>query len=163
MEELTYPEDSSGLDELIGGKAAMNERNSRLLWRCLRAPALILPQLRAPDRRKNRVASCDHLTGANGQSDRFRKPKGAAWFLSPRRHRDREAANSHGRQYPATRRPSNGCTQEGQRCLRNWMPPARLRLNGLWLSECPESAQSRGLQRDSRDKGWTAVDPKRWI
>jgi hypothetical protein len=75
LEELAYPSDSSSLGELIGWNAAMNERNSRLLWRCLRSPAPILPRLRAPERRKNRVASLDHLVGANGQSDRFRKAK----------------------------------------------------------------------------------------
>ena len=36
LEELTYPDDPSGLDELIGGNAGMSERNSRLRWRCLR-------------------------------------------------------------------------------------------------------------------------------
>jgi hypothetical protein len=39
------------------------------------------------------------------------------------------------------RQGSSGCTQEGQRSLRNWMRPARFRFNGLWLSERPESAR----------------------
>ena len=116
MQELTYPDDPSGLDELIGGNAGMNERDSRLRWRRLRACA----------RARANPAATTSTRPAEKSRRLMRSP---LW------------RRTDGRKYPATLRPSSGCMQDGQRCLRNWMRPARFRFNGLWLSERPESAQ----------------------